>query len=79
MIDVIKWCMELGVGTISVYAFSIDNFRRSEAEVEFLMALAQEKYRELADVRAPFLRRHQRTARMLCSLWTTSCRLCVCL
>lgn len=51
MVDAIKWCMELGVGTISVYAFSIDNFRRSEAEVEFLMALAQEKYRELSQAR----------------------------
>jgi ditrans,polycis-polyprenyl diphosphate synthase len=42
--------MELGVTTISVYAFSIDNFKRSEAEVEFLMSLFQEKFRSATEV-----------------------------
>ena len=50
MVDVIKWCMELGVTTISVYAFSIENFNRNEAEVEFLMKLSQEKFQELMEV-----------------------------
>ena len=50
MVEVVKWCMELGVPTVSVYAFSIDNFKRSAPEVEYLMALSAEKYRELCAV-----------------------------
>jgi ditrans,polycis-polyprenyl diphosphate synthase len=50
MVDVIHWCLELGVRYISVYAFSIDNFQRSPDEVGALMHLAEEKYRELAAV-----------------------------
>lgn len=45
--------MELGVRHISVYAFSIDNFRRSPEEVTALMRLAEDKYFELARVRDP--------------------------
>ncbi|KAL6759386.1 putative undecaprenyl diphosphate synthase-domain-containing protein [Haematococcus lacustris] len=47
MIDVIHWCLELGVGWISVYAFSIDNFKRSVDEVQALMTLAEQKFLEL--------------------------------
>ena len=50
MIDVVKWCLELGVEHISVYAFSIDNFKRSKDEVAFLMQLAEDKYAELSKV-----------------------------
>ncbi|GIM01891.1 hypothetical protein Vretimale_6674 [Volvox reticuliferus] len=48
MVDVIHWCIELGVKYITVYAFSIDNFKRSPDEVGALMRLAEEKYIELA-------------------------------
>ncbi|KAG2438540.1 hypothetical protein HXX76_005091 [Chlamydomonas incerta] len=48
MVEVIHWCMELGVRHVSVYAFSIDNFRRSAEEVTALMRLAEDKYGELA-------------------------------
>lgn len=58
MVEVIKWCMELGVKTISVYAFSIENFKRNEAEVEFLMKLSQEKFQELMEVRLPQSAQH---------------------
>ncbi|KAI8462818.1 MAG: Decaprenyl diphosphate synthase-like protein [Monoraphidium minutum] len=44
MVDVIQWCFELGVPVVSVYAFSIDNFRRGAAEVEGLMRLAADKF-----------------------------------
>lgn len=50
MVDAIHWCLELGVKHISVYAFSIDNFKRSANEVGSLMHLAEEKYKELAQV-----------------------------
>lgn len=48
MIEVIRWCLELGVSYISVYAFSVDNFKRSPEEVSSLMVLAESKYKELA-------------------------------
>lgn len=52
MVDVLRWCLQLGVTHVSVYAFSIDNFRRSPGEVSALMALAEDKYGELCRVRA---------------------------
>eukprot|EP00201_Polytomella_parva_P012276 CAMPEP_0175074108 /NCGR_PEP_ID=MMETSP0052_2-20121109/21071_1 /TAXON_ID=51329 ORGANISM="Polytomella parva, Strain SAG 63-3" /NCGR_SAMPLE_ID=MMETSP0052_2 /ASSEMBLY_ACC=CAM_ASM_000194 /LENGTH=281 /DNA_ID=CAMNT_0016342265 /DNA_START=157 /DNA_END=1002 /DNA_ORIENTATION=+ len=48
LIETIHWCMDIGVEYISVFAFSIDNFKRSEDEVGSLMSLAEEKYIELA-------------------------------
>jgi ditrans,polycis-polyprenyl diphosphate synthase len=50
MVDVIKWCFELGVAHVSVYAFSLENFRRGADEVEGLMRLAADKFDELARV-----------------------------
>lgn len=39
--------MRLEVHCVSVYAFSIENFKRSEEEVNLLMNLAEEKLLEL--------------------------------
>lgn len=41
-------CLQLNVTCVSVYAFAIDNFKRSSDEVDHLMALAEEKLLELA-------------------------------
>ena len=43
--------MDLGVETVTVYAFSIENFKRSKAEVDGLMALAKEKFLKLLEKR----------------------------
>jgi ditrans,polycis-polyprenyl diphosphate synthase len=40
----LEWCLELGVRVVSVYAFSIENFRRSASEVDALMRLAHAKF-----------------------------------
>jgi ditrans,polycis-polyprenyl diphosphate synthase len=40
---VLEWCLKLGVRAVTVYAFSIENFKRSPEEVELLMNLAKEK------------------------------------
>lgn len=40
-------CMRLNVKCVSAYAFSIENFKRSEDEVSALMQLAEEKLAEL--------------------------------
>jgi undecaprenyl pyrophosphate synthase len=53
MVEAFEWCLELGVQHISVYAFSIDNFKRSCGEVGDLMHLAERKYTDLLQVRVP--------------------------
>ncbi|VDN15372.1 unnamed protein product [Dibothriocephalus latus] len=47
--ETITWCHDLGINEVSVYAFSIENFKRPESEVNFLMNLAAEKFREFID------------------------------
>ncbi|KAF9919030.1 cis-prenyltransferase [Lobosporangium transversale] len=42
-------CMELGVKVVTVYAFSIENFKRPREQVELLMELAKDKLTELAE------------------------------
>uniref|UniRef100_A0A1D2A6D9 Alkyl transferase n=1 Tax=Auxenochlorella protothecoides TaxID=3075 RepID=A0A1D2A6D9_AUXPR len=44
LIQSLEWCLELGVTTVSVYAFSIENYGRGEEEVEGLMHLAEQKF-----------------------------------
>ncbi|KAF8320604.1 Decaprenyl diphosphate synthase-like protein [Cantharellus anzutake] len=44
---VLEICFRLGVKCVSVYAFSIENFKRSPDEVNALMDLAREKIKEL--------------------------------
>lgn len=51
LLDALQWCLDLGVEAITVYAFSIDNFRRDPREVEALMCLAEEKLLDLLCVR----------------------------
>ncbi|KAL1524937.1 hypothetical protein AB1Y20_019813 [Prymnesium parvum] len=45
--EALRWCCELGVKAVTVYAFSIQNFQRSCEEVGALMALCEEKLRHM--------------------------------
>ena len=47
--DVLRWCRENGVGVVTVWCFSIENFQRSTEEVEALLGLFEEKTREMAE------------------------------
>ena len=49
MLDVLEHCGEFGVSTASVYAFSIENFKRSADEVNGLMRLATDKFDEACE------------------------------
>ncbi|XP_011333351.1 dehydrodolichyl diphosphate synthase complex subunit DHDDS isoform X2 [Ooceraea biroi] len=49
MSEALGWCTELGITEITVYAFSIDNFKRSKEEVDDLMELARQKFQGLLD------------------------------
>lgn len=47
--EVLKWCLDLGVTEVTVYAFSLENFKRTEDEVSSLMDLAYEKFNKLLE------------------------------
>merc|ERR1711976_988690 len=43
----LQWCRDLGIDTVTVYAFSIENFKRPQSEVDALLKLATEKFQRL--------------------------------
>lgn len=47
--DTLRWCLDLGITEVTVFVFSIENFKRSEEEVSGLMKLAKEKFQKLLD------------------------------
>lgn len=47
--EVLNWCVEDGVKILTVYAFSLENFKRDEEEVDYLMELLEESLIRFAD------------------------------
>ena len=47
--ETLQWCREIGIREVTVYAFSIENFNRAEAEVSDLLNLARDKFIKLLD------------------------------
>lgn len=47
--ETLRWCLNLNIKEVTVYAFSIENFNRSPEEVEGLMELAKQKFTRLLD------------------------------
>lgn len=47
--QVLEWCFDLGIPEVTVYAFSIENFKRSQDEVDGLMELAKQKFDRLME------------------------------
>ena len=47
-------CLELGIKEVTVYAFSIENFKRSQEEVDVLMNLAREKFAKFDEEKEKF-------------------------
>ncbi|KAK8570106.1 hypothetical protein V6N13_002804 [Hibiscus sabdariffa] len=47
LMSMLKYCYELGVRYVTIYAFSIDNFKRTPEEVQSLMDLMLDKIEEL--------------------------------
>ncbi|XAR61108.1 Rubber cis-polyprenylcistransferase [Bertholletia excelsa] len=43
LMSMLKYCYELGIKYITIYAFSIDNLKRKPHEVQYVMDLMQEK------------------------------------
>lgn len=44
--DICKWCKELSVKYLTVYAFSTENWKRSKEEVNFLMTLFEDMFKK---------------------------------
>ncbi|XP_058454602.1 dehydrodolichyl diphosphate synthase complex subunit DHDDS [Malaya genurostris] len=49
--ETLQWCLDIGIREVTVYAFSIENFKRSQEEVDTLMSLARDKFHKLAHER----------------------------
>ena len=47
--EVLEWCRELGIKIVTVYAFSTENFRRSQEEVNTLMNMFVESLKNAAN------------------------------
>lgn len=47
LISVLRYCYEIGIKYVTIYAFSIDNFKRKPEEVQSTMDLIKEKIDEL--------------------------------
>jgi short-chain Z-isoprenyl diphosphate synthase len=47
--EVLDWCAELGISTVTLWVFSTDNFRRPAAEVSGILASIGAKLAALAD------------------------------
>jgi tritrans,polycis-undecaprenyl-diphosphate synthase [geranylgeranyl-diphosphate specific] len=41
--EVLDWCFDLGIRVLTIYAFSTENFKRSEKEVKTLMVLLKQE------------------------------------
>ncbi|HOC77619.1 MAG TPA: polyprenyl diphosphate synthase [Methanofastidiosum sp.] len=46
--ELLDWCNEIGVKVITLYAFSTENFKRDPEEVDFIMKMFEQKFREAA-------------------------------
>lgn len=49
--NAMQWCYEIGIRQLTLFAFSIENFKRPEEERRRLFALTREKLREMLDSR----------------------------
>ena len=49
LIKCLEWCMEIGVKVVTVYAFSIENFKRAQIEIDEIMSLAERKFHALSN------------------------------
>jgi tritrans,polycis-undecaprenyl-diphosphate synthase [geranylgeranyl-diphosphate specific] len=45
--QLLDWCLKLDVKSITVYAFSTENFRRTKSEVEEIMRISEGEFRKI--------------------------------
>ncbi|XP_044064329.1 dehydrodolichyl diphosphate synthase complex subunit DHDDS isoform X2 [Siniperca chuatsi] len=49
--ETLRWCKHLNIQEVTVYAFSIENFKRTKDEVDGLIELAKQKFERLLEER----------------------------
>lgn len=49
--EALQWCLDTGIEEVTVYAFSIENFKRSQSEVDTLMQMARDKFTKFLEER----------------------------
>jgi len=49
LVESLNWCFTMNIKEVTVYAFSIENFKRSADEVNGLLDLAREKFQKLIE------------------------------
>lgn len=47
LVEALSWCFNMNIKEVTVYAFSIENFKRSQDEVDALFDLARESFQRL--------------------------------
>lgn len=47
--EALQWCLDIGIVEVTVYAFSIENFKRSESEVNALLEMARDKFNKFME------------------------------
>ncbi len=58
--DVLEWCRELGIKTVTVYSLSLENFeKRPKHELDFLLKLARKEISEMVDNPGSFVHRNR--------------------
>ncbi|XP_033739932.1 dehydrodolichyl diphosphate synthase complex subunit DHDDS-like [Pecten maximus] len=65
--ETLEWCLDLGITEVTVYAFSIENFKRSKEEVGCLMEIARQKFARLMQERE-LIQKHEVCVRVLGNL-----------
>ena len=56
----LEWCLQLGIGTVTLYVFSMENFNRPKPEVDTILGIIEQEARRL--LRDPKL--HQNRVRV---------------
>jgi tritrans,polycis-undecaprenyl-diphosphate synthase [geranylgeranyl-diphosphate specific] len=55
--DFLEWCLKLNINTVTLYAFSTENFKRNEKEVEELMKVYEKALHDVLD--SDVIKKHQ--------------------
>lgn len=46
-VDLVGWCLELGIHTLTAYIFSTENFQRAQSEVDHIFSIVEEEAKRL--------------------------------
>ncbi|KAL9652832.1 hypothetical protein ABK040_010864 [Willaertia magna] len=61
----LNWCEKLGIKTVTVYAFAIDNFKREKTEVDNLMELLDKRFKDMITKKKSFIHRYKIILRVI--------------